>query len=655
VKFVAKDLITIDLETDVIERRPHYPPIPVGAAIKDGHKASKYYAWAHPNGGNNCSWEDARQILAWAYESGRPLLFHNERFDTEVIETHMQLTRPEWWRIHDTLPMLFLRNPHAKSLALKPASEEILDLPPDERDEVVQWLVDHQPVSGIRLSDKPKSKNFAGKYIWLAPGKIVGKYARGDTDRTFKLAVVVHRELERRGMLEAYDRERRLSPHLVQMERQGVRVDLERLERDIQRYEKHIVRIDSWLYASTIKRTFNVDSSRELANALVSSGICKEKDFGLTPSKKMATNKAALKQAIKDPHLIAVLSYRSQLSTCLGTFMRPWAGMARDSGGFIYNGWNPTLNDERGGERSGARTGRLSSKPINLQNIPTEFKPLFYSKDHKNLPRCKLEGGAPPPLPLVRSYVIPYEEGHVLIGRDYSQQELRAMGHFEGGVLCEAYQKDPWMDVHEYAQTMINEMLQANFPRKPIKTIGFGLLYGMGIGLLAERTDSTVEMAKKLKAAYLEIFPGLRAMYKIMKERAATNKPIRTWGGREYYCEPPVWSQKFGRWQTFDYKLVNVLIQGSSADCTKEAGIRYMDAKPKHHRCLMTVHDEFCSSIPMEELHVGMEVLRKAMESVKFDVPMLSEGTWSDKNWASMKPFDKKGKVLCHLGKSARK
>ena len=39
-----------------------------------------------------------------------------------------------------------------------------------------------------------------------------------------------------------------------------------------------------------------------------------------------------------------------------------------------------------------------------------------------------------------------------------------------------------------------------------------------------------------------------------------------------------------------------------------------------------------------------MKQLRDAMESVTFDIPMLSEGTWSSKNWTELKTYDARGK-----------
>ena len=68
---------TIDFETQGIEGRPKYPPIPVGVSIKYPGKKAKYWAWGHPTG-NNCCWSDAAAELkkAWAYKEG--LLFQRE-------------------------------------------------------------------------------------------------------------------------------------------------------------------------------------------------------------------------------------------------------------------------------------------------------------------------------------------------------------------------------------------------------------------------------------------------------------------------------------------------------------------------------------------------------------------------------------------------
>jgi DNA polymerase I-like protein with 3'-5' exonuclease and polymerase domains len=165
------------------------------------------------------------------------------------------------------------------------------------------------------------------------------------------------------------------------------------------------------------------------------------------------------------------------------------------------------------------------------------------------------------------------------------------------------------------------------------------MIYGMGLGTLAVKMEVNVDTARTLRQAYLKTFDGLEDMNKDMKRRSRDNEPIRTWGGREYYCEPPVIIH--GKLRTFDYKMLNKLIQGSAADCTKEGICRYHEAGGK--RMLLTVHDEFLNTAPKAEAEEEMQLLKQTIESVEFDLPMLSEGKWSSTSWYNMTDYDVKG------------
>ena len=628
--------VTVDFESHKIEGRPAYPPRPVGVAIKPWGKLARYFAWGHP-AENNCTEAQARAAVLDAWRCKDGVLCHNAKFDVDVAETFFGAPRLSWDKYHDTLFLLFLDDPHAADLALKSSAARLLGLPPEEQDAVVEWLVQHQPVPGVRLSRAPKSDNYAGAYVAHAPGGLVGRYACGDVDRTAALFELLHKKTLERGMTVAYDRERRLMPILLDCERRGVPVDLRRLRADVKLYTDTFKKLDTWVLKRLRDPDLNIDSGTQLVWALLKAGKADEAALGVTATGKPRSDKDALDAAVTDRVLAAVLRYRAQLKTCLGTFMEPWLVTAGQSDGLIYTNWNQT-RQASGGGTVGTRTGRLSSNP-NFQNVPNVFKPIF-KHELKGLPAAPF---ALPPLPSVRGYIAP-PKGYVLIDRDYSQQELRILAHFEDGKLRDAYLADQWLDVHDYARELINGMLGKNFERKPIKNTGFGLIYGMGLGTLAEKSGTSVEEAKEVKNAYLAIFPGLKAMYADMKYRAKSNLPLRTWGGREYYCEPPRLVE--GRVREFDYKMVNALIQGSAADCTKEALIRYEAARPAEHLPLLTVHDEILCMVPRKALTAGMTVLRTAMESVEFDVPMLSEGAWSAESWTAMKDYDKKG-ALC--------
>lgn len=632
--------VVVDFETMGIKRRPFYPPMPVGVSIKYPGKKSYYYAFGHPTK-NNCGWGEAQIAVALAYQWKDGVLFQNGKFDVDVAEVWFELPVPKWNKIHDTMFLLFLDDPHQQELALKPAAERLLDWPAEEQDKVAEWLITNQPVPGITISKSKKSPYYFGAYIAWAPGDLVGKYACGDTDRTYELFKYLWPKTRNRRMLAAYDRERELMPILLETERQGLPVNLTKLRADVTTYNLWLRKIDAWIFKKLkLKEPINLNSGKQLMPAMIDAGVVDDSKLLLTPTGQYQTNKEALLVAVKDKQLLAMLKYRAQLNTCLHTFMEPWLVMAENSKGFIFTSWNQVKSPGSDG-LIGTRTGRLSSTP-NFQNIPKVFDAIWYHEDRKaGLPKCPLKGL--PRLPIIRGYIQPFK-GHILLDRDYSQQEPRILAHFDGGALMQKYLDNPWIDFHDYAKLEL-EKVGKFYDRRPVKNTNLGLIYGMGAATLAERNAMTVNESRSLKKSVEALYPGLKAMYKDMKVRARSNQPIRTWGGREYFCEPAKIVK--GRMREFDYKMVNVLIQGSAADCTKEAIIRFYYAKKPTWKILLNVHDQITISVPIKDLHEAMEVLRECMESIEFDVAMLSEGTTSLTNWYELKPYDEKGVRVC--------
>lgn len=636
--------VTIDFETTGIEARPKYPPSPVGVSIKWPGKKARYYGFGHPTK-NNSTFGEAKVALAAAYANKDGVLCQNGKFDVDVAETHMGLEPPPWDKIHDTLFLLFLDDPHQLELSLKPSAERLLGLPPEEQDAVADWLCTHQPVPGVKISRSKNSDHYFGRYIALAPGDVVGPYANGDVERTEALFNLLWPRTVEREMLAAYDRERRLMPILLRMERKGVPVDLPRLRVDVAAYAKTFQLVDAWIIKQLkAPADINLDSGDQLVAAMVKAKKADPTKMPLTATGKFQTNKEALLLGVSDKSLLAMLKYRTQLKTALGTFMRPWLEMAEATGGLIHTTWNQ-VKSPSGDSNVGTRTGRLSATWF--MNMPKEFSPIFAHeepdpKKAKALVKCPINGL--PSLPLCRSYITPFP-GHVLIDRDYSQQEPRILAHFDGGALMEKYLEDNWIDFHDYAKAELEKMGKF-YERKPVKNTNLGLIYGMGAPKLAVKNNMSVEEADELKKAILVLYPGLKEMYKDMKLRAAQKIPVRTWGGREYYCEEPKLIQ--GRIRQFDYKLVNVLIQGSAADCTKEAIIRFDDqltalGEQDVWFLILNVHDQLTASVPVDDKIEAMEVLRRCMESVEFEVPILTEGSTSLTNWAELIDYDKRG------------
>ena len=616
-------IATLDFETDAIEARPLYPPRPVGFSLKmPGWRQSRYYAWGHPSG-NNTSYEEARNVLAALWDSDTPILCHNTKFDYDVAVTRMGLPELDWSRLHDTLYLLFLADPHAASLSLKPSAERLLDMPPEEQDAVRNWLIEHGVVR--------KNDSRWGAHISKAPGDIVGRYANGDVLRTEKLFNLLGPQISRDGMVEAYNRERRLMPILLRNEREGIRIDAARLEADLAMYEAADERVCAWIRKRLKAPELNIESDVELAEALARADVVRE--WKLTPTgQRSVSKKNLLPSQFADKRLAAAIGYHTRIQTCMKTFMKRWLQMASEgSGERIFTNWNQVrTSGSKGDDFSGARTGRLSSSP-NFQNIPKTFEDKNDGYAHpSHIPHIT-------ELPLMRRYILP-DKGQVFMHRDYNQQELRILAHFEDDALLSAYRENPELDVHNFVRDEIERIGGQKLERRETKILNFGMIYGMGFGALAGGLQTTVEEARSIKKAQRAAMPGLAELEKSVKAIGQSGEPIRTWGGRLYYTEQPVIIN--GERREFSYKLLNYLIQGSASDCTKEAIIRY-DAEPREARFLVTVHDEINASSPKGALRKEMSTLRRVMESIEFDIPMLSDAKVGP-SWGELTKYEEK-------------
>lgn len=611
----------IDFETMPIRDRPDYPPVPVGVSIQEPGRKAKYFAWGHPTGKNNCSKADAIRALKAVWNKG-PMLFWHAKFDCEVAMVHMGVPEPDWELVHDGMFLLYLHDPHAPDLQLKPSSERLLGMAPDERDEVKEWLWAHrkelEAEYGIKFTRADRGKNTWAAYIAYAPGDIVGAYANGDCDRTLKLFRFLWDDVDKRGMMEAYDRERAVLPIFLQNEIDGIRVDLPRLRKDVAMYQQALEDADNWLRKRLKKKDLNLDNDVEVADAFVANKIIPDEEWTWTKGGKNKAPQRSLKkdnlrpEQYNDKKVASVFGYRNRLSTCLKMFMLPWLRQGEARNGVISTNWNQVR--QPGG---GTRTGRPSTSNPNFLNISKAWDDKDDGYVHPAFTNL-------PELPLVRVYILP-DKGDVFGHRDFNGQELRILGHYEDGALLAAYSEDPLMDVHAHVKGLILEITGLDYHRTQVKVTNFRRIYGGGAPATAGALNISMDAAKELLAAHSKALPGVRDLNTEIKAMVARGDPIVTWGGREYYVEPPRFDERFGRHMTYEYKLLNYLIQGSAADITKQALINYHNHPKRRGRFLVTVYDEINASMPKKIWKEEMEVLRDCMESIDLDVPLLSD------------------------------
>lgn len=618
--------IVLDFETMPIRTRPHYPPEPVSFSLRlPSWRAPKFYAWGHRTGGNNCDFVTAKDALCAAYQSvakDTPLLMQNGKFDMDVAEVFFGLSLPVWYAFEDTMFLLFLDDPHQRELGLKPAAQRLLGMLPEEQDAVKNWLLEHKTQLEAEFPEiitehggiKPST---AGAFIAYVPGNIVAPYANGDVERTLGLFKLLRPLIVERGMLPAYDRERQLLPILLRNEREGVRVDEKALERDQKPLEAAQEKTDAWIRKMLQCSDLDLDKDADVANALYDADALTE--YGLTKTGRRSVSKKTAKLShFKSRELAAAYSYRQKCAMTLETFIRPWRRYTVNE--CMHTTWNQVRQAKGVGATGGTRTGRPSTDSPNFLNMP------------KNTEEGDIAGFSMPKhiedlvaIPKVRNYILPDQDTHVIVRRDYNQQELRVLAHYEDGALMQAYLQNPRLDVHEFVRAMIEQLIGVDIGRKPTKTLNFGFVYGMGLGALALQMGKSIDEVKMIRAAQLGAVPGLKELNDGIKARARGGY-ITTWGGRQYYKEPPRMSDA-GIMMDFAYKLLNYLIQGSSADITKEAIIRY-DGVRKEGRLMLSVYDEVDISVPEKCMPQEALILRDAMMSIELDVPLLSDGEW---------------------------
>jgi DNA polymerase I-like protein with 3'-5' exonuclease and polymerase domains len=205
---------------------------------------------------------------------------------------------------------------------------------------------------------------------------------------------------------------------------------------------------------------------------------------------------------------------------------------------------------------------------------------------------------------MMKGYVLPYEKDHVLMERDYSQQEFRILAHYEDGPLLGEVPGQPAHGCPRCGARPDSGDDGHNPRPRPVKDVGFSLIYGMGLDELARKIERDRQGGEGAEGNVPERYArpeDLQNEDQARRPRQA-NRSSRGAGGSTTASRQS-YNKKFKRWMTYEYKLINRLIQGSAADCTKEGTARYHEL-PERKRVgglfLMTVHDSTVCSAAQE-------------------------------------------------------
>jgi DNA polymerase-1 len=423
--------------------------------------------------------------------------------------------------------------------------------------------------------------------LYRCPPCLVGPYAEADTDLPQRILPLQWARLEQEGLLELFIMECRLVPLLIAMRRGGVTVDINKTERVRERLVEEVKTLNERIrYLVGFDVNVNAPESMQKAFQRLSIPIPTNAKGGRT------FNKEAL-AAIEHPFVELVLEQKKIVKVS-DTFLKSYV-LDSNVGGKIFCEFHPLRSD-----RGGTRSGRFASSNPNLQNVPSRDEYLA---------------------PLVRGVFIPHE-GHYQWRRyDYSQVEYRCLAHDATGGGAEAlraqYNADPDTDYHVWTQKLVENMLGMVIKRKPIKTINFGLIYGMGKDKLTRSLGLDKRAGEELFNAYHEAAPFASSTMNHYSDMASRYGFVSTILGRRSrfnLWEPDLRGRstqpalpyqaalnKYGKVKrAMTHKALNRRLQGSAADMMKKAMLVLWDSGVLDYTGVptLTVHDELDFSDP---------------------------------------------------------
>lgn len=472
--------------------------------------------------------------------------------------------------------------------------------------------------------------------IYRTPPRLAGPYAESDVDLPLRIISKQWPRLHDEGLFELFEMECKLIYLMIEMRFAGVTVDLDRAEQLRDTLSTKAKEISTRI-KDMVGFEVNVNAQDSLSRAFRKLGI---------PTVKSGNGKDSFVKDWLESHehpLAQLIVDQRKMEKLKGTFIESYI-LNSHIDGKVYGNFHQ-LSSEGGGTRS----GRFSSSFPNLQNIPSRDEELA---------------------PLIRGMFIP-DRGHKYWRKyDYSQVEYRFMVHFAVGAGAEeiraAFNKDPNIDYHDFALNLIAPIAGWDIStpagmktwRKPVKTVNFGLIYGMGAKTFALRLGISLKEAKKLMDVYFKAVGFAKPTMEYAMQMAADTGVVRTILGRKSRFE--LWEpDEFGSYgkalpydqailyyrsirRAYTHKALNRMLQGSSADYMKKAmltcweeGIFAETGVPR-----LTVHDELDFSDMGGKDEAFREMLHIMENAIPLKIPMVADGEIG-MNWGHVVDLEK--------------
>lgn len=417
---------------------------------------------------------------------------------------------------------------------------------------------------------------------------------------SLQLCEVLKARLDEASLRLLDDIELPLAAVLSELERTGIRLDVDALRAMSKSFADKLVELEARAF-ELAGHSFNVGSPRQLETILFD-----ELELPVIKRTKTArsTDHEVLVELSGMHELPSVIVEHRMLAKLKSTYVDALPEVVNAQTKRVHASFNQTV----------AATGRLSSSDPNLQNIPIRTE----------------EGRR------IRGAFVP-QEGWKLLAADYSQIELRILAHLsQDEELCDAYIKGD--DVHVRTATALFDVDAQNVDRTmrgQAKTVNFAVIYGQTQFALAKNLGISRPEASRYIKAFFDKYAGVRAFMEQTIEDAKATGYVTTMFGRRRPI-PELKSKNHNIRAGGERMAGNTPIQGSAADLMKKAMIdidRQLHDKKLQSRMLLTVHDELVFEVPPNEETTMAALVQTTMENaMALNVPLVVELGWGS-NW----------------------
>ena len=688
-------VVTVDTETSSL-----YPwrdgKILAGIGVKPLGGESFYLPFRHKNGGKQANIRELARLGPAL--RGRELVFHNPKFDLAVLwQDGLDLVDED---VVDTVVLIRLVSEAEPSYELKRLARKYVDPTAGDSEKALKALIKKMGWFDVGRDGKPQPR-----YDMVPAEYIASPYVEDDLRFTEGLYLKAMPFIERRGLMELLGLEKELTKALFHMERRGFKLDRKYVEREFSALGELVGQLtveanglakgalrkrSGELGAGGLMKQLLAMKRKERAEALKGQdravrrlyvGVeCVQLQRKIASGKVVPTGEFDIYSSHDVKKVFEALGIESTVKTkksndswakaALAVIDHPLADVivkcrgSKNTLNYYANFLELMDADDVlhcSVHQAGARTGRMSCRSPNLQNIPVfageaaaqmrklmermarekarryaeaGMKQIAFDEEIAQEIATGFEGEL---LGKVRGAFVP-RPGCFLLSVDWSQIEMLIFAAFAGEEdLLKTF--DLGLDIHKMTALAAfgslpdpdkNPELYA-WVRGLGKQIGFGLLFGMGIALLAIELGKTKREAKTFMDNYFAHLPHAKRWIDGVHVECEDNGfVVNLWGRRRYLPKRLV------------YKAVNFLAQGTAADLMKDALVRVFAALAAFAaKLLIPIHDEMIFEVPYgEKAAVVPAIMREMTTCPRIKARITCGLKWSPTRWSEAEKLD---------------